>query len=180
MARRGEVLESPTSGQRVVFRETSRDTGGELLGLDFFVAPGGSLADEHLHPRQEESIRVVSGNLRCRVGGREQRVEAGGSMVLPPGVAHTLWNDGEETAHALVEYRPALRMENLFETLFELGRQGKTDENGSPNFLHGAIMLKEFKDEYRLPRPPWAVQRPLLTVLALLGRLLGHRTREPR
>lgn len=37
-------------------------------------------------------------------------------------------------------------------------------------------MLKEFEDEYRLPRPPWLVQRLLLAVLAPLGRLLGYRT----
>lgn len=47
MARRGEILQSPINGQRVVFRETSRETGGELLRLDFFVAAGGSLADEN-------------------------------------------------------------------------------------------------------------------------------------
>lgn len=176
MAHRGEVLESPNAGQRVVFRETSRETGGELLRLDFFVAPGGSLADEHLHPYQEESIHLLSGTLRCRIEGGERVVEAGGSVVLSPGVAHTLWNGGEEEAHALVEYRPALRMENLFETLFELGRQGKTNEQGSPGFLRGAVMLKEFENEYRLPRPPWSVQRPLLAVLAPLGRLLGYRT----
>jgi len=108
------VLESPINGQRAIFRETAKDTGGELLRLDFFVAPGGFLGSEHLHPGQEERIEVVSGTLRCRVGGRERGLGAGESVTVPPGTAHTLWNEGREEARAVVEYRPALRMETLF------------------------------------------------------------------
>jgi hypothetical protein len=56
----------------------------------------------------------------------------------------------------LVEYRPALRTEVLFETLFGLGRDGKTDQEGSPRLLQGTLMLEEYEDEYRLARlsPP--------------------------
>jgi quercetin dioxygenase-like cupin family protein len=180
VARRGEVLESPINGQRAVFRETAKDTGGELLRLDFFVAPGGFLGSEHLHPKQEERIEVLSGTLRCRKGGRERSVGAGEAIDIPSGVAHTLWNESQEEAHALVEYHPALRMETLFETLFGLGRDGKTDEEGSPRLLQGAVMLDEFEDEYRLARPPLPVQKALLAVLAPIGRLLGYRARYAR
>jgi hypothetical protein len=38
-------------------------------------------------------------------------------------------------------------MENLFETLFSLGWDGKTDEQGSPKLLQGAVMLKEYEDD---------------------------------
>ena len=180
MARRGEVLESPTNGQRVVIRETAETTGGELLRLDFFVAPGGFLGSEHLHPKQEERIEVLSGALRCRVGGRERTLGHGDAIAVPPGTPHTLWNEGTEEAHALVEYRPALRMETLFETLFGLGRDGKTDEEGSPSLLQGAVMLEEFEDEYRLARPPLLVQKAVAAVLAPVGRLLGYRARYAR
>jgi quercetin dioxygenase-like cupin family protein len=180
VARRGEVLESPINGQRAVFQETAKDTGGELLRLDFFVAPGGFLGSEHLHPKQEERIEVISGSLRCRISGRERSVGMGEAIDIPPGAAHTLWNESQEDAHALVEYRPALRMETLFETLFGLGRDGKTDEEGSPRLLQGAVMLEEYKDEYRLARPPLPVQKTLLAVLAPIGRLLGYRARYAR
>jgi quercetin dioxygenase-like cupin family protein len=180
VARRGEVLESPINGQRAVFRETAEDTGGKLLRLDFFVAPGGFLGNEHLHPKQEERIEVLSGTLRCRIDGRERSVGAGEIIAVPPGTPHTLWNESPEEAHALVEYRPALRMETLFETLFGLGRDGKTDEEGSPKLLQGAVMLQEYKDEYRLVRPPLPVQEALLAVLAPIGRLLGYRAQYPR
>jgi mannose-6-phosphate isomerase-like protein (cupin superfamily) len=84
------------------------------------------LGSEHLHPRQEERIEILSGTLRCRIGGRERSISAGEATAIPPGVAHTLWNESQEEAHALVQYRPALRLETLFETLFGLGRDGNT------------------------------------------------------
>src|SRR5215212_1291624 len=89
MARRGEVLESPINGQRAIFRETAEDTGGELLSLDFFVAPGGFLGSEHLHPKQEERIEILSGTLRCRVSGRERSVAGREAIAVPPGTPHT-------------------------------------------------------------------------------------------
>jgi quercetin dioxygenase-like cupin family protein len=175
VARRGEVLESPINGQRAIFRQTAEDTDGEVLRLDFFVAPGGFLGNEHLHPKQEERIENLSGTLRCRIAGRERSVGAGEAITVPPGTPHTLWNESSEEAHALVEYRPALRMETLFQTLFGLGRAGKTDEEGSPRPLQGAVMLEEFEDEYRLAQPPLPVQKAVLAVLAPIGRLLGYR-----
>ena len=180
MARRGEVLESSINGQRAVFQQTAEDTGGELLRLDFFVAHGGFLSNEHLHPKQEERIEVHAGTLRCRVDGRERSVRAGETVAVPPGTPHTLWNESQEEAHALVEYRPALRMETFFETLFGLGRDGETDEEGSPRLLQGAVMLEEYEDEYCLVRPPLPVQKALLAVLAPIGRLLGYRAQYPR
>ncbi len=174
MARRGEVFESPLNGQRAVFRETAADTGGELLRLDFYVGPGGFLGYEHLHPRQEERIEFLSGTLRCRVGGRERDRAEGEAITVPQGVTHTLRNEAEEEAHALVEYRPALRME----TFFGLGRDGLTDDRGSPKLLQGAVMLQEYRDEYRLAQP--YVQGALVGVPAPLGRLLGYRGWYPR
>jgi quercetin dioxygenase-like cupin family protein len=125
------VLESPTSDQHTVFRETAEDTSGQLLRLDFFVAPDGFLGSEHLHPKQEECIEVLSSALRCRLGGRERTLGYGDAMAVPPGTPHTLWDEGAEEAHALVEYRPALRMEILFEILFGLGlRRGRQTRRG--------------------------------------------------
>jgi hypothetical protein len=68
----------------------------------------------------------------------------------------------------------------LFQTLFGLGRDGKTDEEGSPRLLQGAVMLKEFEDEYRLARGPLPVQKVVIAVFAPIGRLLGYKARYAR
>ena len=59
------------------------------------VWPGGETA-EHFHRASEEIYHFVSGAGRMRLGSQEAPVSAGDSVVIPPGVPHKLWNEGEE------------------------------------------------------------------------------------
>ncbi len=177
MARAGEAIEIPKTGERIVFRKTAADTDGELLQLDFFVAPNGFAPRRHVHARVEERIALVSGTLRYYVGGKEGILEPGESVVLPAGVSHTFWNDGTEVAHFIADVRPALNMETLFETIFGLYRDGKTDRRGFPNLLQNLVLAREY-DGY-LPRLPIGLQRLFVAAAAPVGRLLGYRTRYP-
>src|SRR5213083_760123 len=122
MARQGDALENPVTGERLVFRRTTADSGGAVLSFAYFLPAGGSVPLAHVHPRQEERFEVVSGRARIRVGRRLRRASAGESVVVPRGTVHRLWNDGEDELHVLVEFRPALRTEEGFEQLFGLAR----------------------------------------------------------
>lgn len=57
------------------------------------VSPGGETA-EHYHPRAEEIYYFTAGAGRMRAGNEEAEVRAGDCVVIPPGVAHKLWNPG--------------------------------------------------------------------------------------
>jgi len=175
MAKPGDVIENPRTGERIVFRQTAAETGGELLQFDFFVNPGGFAPPRHVHERVEERVELVSGRLRWHVGGKEGSLKAGESVVLPRGIGHTFWNEGPEKAHFIVDVRPAFDMETLFETIFGLYRDGKTDRRGNPNLLQNAVLSREH-DGF-LAGPPIALQRPLIAALAGVGRLLGYRAR---
>jgi hypothetical protein len=61
MARSGDVLENPVTRERMVCREVARDTGGELLQADLSVGPGGFVAAEHIHAKQEDRFEVLAG-----------------------------------------------------------------------------------------------------------------------
>ncbi len=175
MARQGDVIDNPVTGERIVFRQTSADTNGELLQFDLYLQPHGFVPAEHIHARQEERPEVVSGSVRYRLGGKEGSLGAGEAAVLPPGIPHTLWNDSEEPAHLVMEARPALEMETVLETLFGLARDGRTNAKGMPNPLHGALLAREY--ELFLPRPPIVLQRAGMAALVPLARLLGYRAR---
>ena len=177
MAEAGQEIHNPRQRERIVFRRTAGETGGRLLRLEMFAAPGGAAPPEHLHPRQEERFETVSGVLRARVGGQERDLRAGQSMVVPPGVPHTWWIDGEEAARVEVEFRPALNTEAFFETMYGLARDGKLDEDGVPPFLQTALISSAY--EIYLPSPPVALQKALFAVLAPVGRLAGHRASYP-
>ena len=182
MARAGDAVEHPLTGDRMVFSKTARDTDGELLRLDFFLKGGGPEAAAHVHSYQEERFEVLSGAARFRVRGQEGRdVGAGETIVVPAGTPHTLWNADEEEARLILEFRPALRTETLFENLFGLAQDGKVDPgSGLPGPLQMALILREFEDEIYLAGLPLLVQRALFGLLATVGGLLGYKARYPR
>jgi quercetin dioxygenase-like cupin family protein len=178
MARAGDELLSPISG-RLVFRRTAADTNGDLVEVDVFYKPDGNPPPVHYHPTQEERFEVVSGEMLTHVDGVERTYGAGETFVLPPGSRHSMHNAGSEEAHVIWQTRPALKTEALFETMWGLMRDGKTNKKGVPNLLHAAVLMREYQDEFRLTQPPFAVQKVLFGLLAPIGGLLGYRGRYP-
>jgi quercetin dioxygenase-like cupin family protein len=78
------------TGERVVFRSTAADSGGELRSMDFFAPAHYAIAPTHVHPRQEERSEVLAGRLRGHIGGDKWTVKAGEVAVVPPGVRPVL------------------------------------------------------------------------------------------
>ncbi|MDO8612184.1 MAG: cupin domain-containing protein [Dehalococcoidia bacterium] len=175
MAEHKHEIVNPRTGQRMLFLKTSDDTHGELLQIECFSPPHGPMEPEHVHPRQEHRFQVLSGSLAFRIRGEETIVREGGAITIPPNAPHHFWNSGEEEAHYIQEFRPALRIDLFFETLFGLARDGKLNDRGVPNLLQAAVLVPDFSDEIRLTRPPWAVQRAVFAVLAPMARLRGYR-----
>ena len=69
-----------------------------------------------MHPVQEASFEVVSGTMRFKRGRETVLAGPAGTVVVPPGIAHLFADAGEGPAVVRVEVRPALRMEQLWET----------------------------------------------------------------
>jgi len=181
MAQAGDAIESPVAGTRAVFKKTAHDTNGELLELDFHMRGGGGVPIEHVHPYQEERFEVQSGALRFRVRGQERDVETGETVVIPAGTPHVWGNPHDEEVHLIIEFRPALRMEEWLETFFGLQKDGKANPNsGLPNPLQWAVISREYEDEIYLASPPLLVQRVRFGLLALVGKLLGYKARYPK
>jgi mannose-6-phosphate isomerase-like protein (cupin superfamily)/uncharacterized protein YndB with AHSA1/START domain len=179
MARAGDVLENPVTGERIVFRKTAHETDGEALEYEIRFTPKGFVAQEHLHPRQSERHEVVSGRLGLSLGGRNQVLEAGGVVVVPPRTPHRLFPVDTSEVHAVFEVRPALDADVLIETIAGLARDGKVNAKGNPGLLQLAVIAREFEHVGYTTRPPLAAQRALLGPLAAVGRRLGYRARYP-
>lgn len=182
MASPGTVLENPATGEQIEFRTTASDSGGRVLAFDYYLRPGGFALGkfDHVHPRQEERFDVRSGELGVRVDGDEWTATSGTRFSVLPGTPHTVWNAGDTPVHAVVEIRPALRIEALFETAFGLACDGKTDRRGIPSPLQLAVLADQFREEIRPAGVPEGVQAALTAVLAPLGRRAGYRARYPR
>jgi quercetin dioxygenase-like cupin family protein len=170
----GDVIENPVTGERLVFRKTSRETGGEAVVVETFVQPNGFVAAAHVHPSQEEQFEILRGSVGFKVGGKKLVAGPGQRLTVPPGTPHKFWNAGDDEAHFVCEVRPALKFEQLIETMFSLAADGKTNRKGMPNPLRLAVVANEHFDTVRLPFPPVFVQRMGLALGAPLGRLLGY------
>lgn len=179
MAISGSVIENPVIGDRVVFLQTSRDTGGALLQLDIFARAGAQGPPEHIHPQQEERFTVLAGSLTGRIAGREVRIEPGTEWVVPAGTPHTWHNAGESEVHVRVELRPAGRMEPFLETIYGLAKDGKTNARGIPSLFQLAVFATAYFDTNYLASPPLPVQKVMLGAIAFVGRRLGFRPDYP-
>jgi len=173
MIQAGQMIENPVTGERIVFRKTSRETHGQAVVIETFVRPNGYVAAAHVHPAQEERFEVLHGSLGLRLGREKLVVGAGQRVTVPAGTPHKFWNAGDDVAHFVCEVRPALQFESLLETMFALATDGKTDRKGMPNPLRLAVIANAHFDTVRLPFPPALVQRVALALGAPVGRLVG-------
>jgi quercetin dioxygenase-like cupin family protein len=92
-------------GRDLVFKLTGDDTRG---ALDYFVvevAPHGG-PPLHVHHHQEETIHVLSGRFRVRIGDELHTLETGGFAYLPSGLPHTFLNLTDQPAEIIVVYTP--------------------------------------------------------------------------
>lgn len=174
------VIENPVSGERIVIRRSGAETGGELLTFDLFLPPGSRVPAGHVHPAQEERFTVVEGRMQFRLGLRTVVALPGDTVTVPRGTAHWFRNAGPGVAHAEVEVRPALRMQELFETNEEIGAEGHFAGTSLPRPTDLALFLLEFDREVGVPYVPRAVVRAVLAPLAWLARRAGRDARYRR
>ena len=138
------------------------------------LAPGGAVPGAHVHPEQEERFEVVRGTMAFRLGLKRVVAGPGETVGIPAGRVHRFENAGEEPAHVLVEVRPALEMERLFETVVSLAKEGRCLRSGMPKPLDLALFVREFRREVRAPFPPPLAVRAALAPLAWVAERRGR------
>jgi quercetin dioxygenase-like cupin family protein len=160
--RPGQRIVNPITGERIVFRRTTDETGGECVLFDVELRPGGVIAGAPHHHPHEERFHVTKGRLAGWIAG-EGRISkvAGDRFVVPSGVDHFLFNGALGTTGAQVEARPGGAFDRLLEVAFEVshGRLGRTDE-----------MARLMLDQHVMASfVPDALQERLLAALSSVG-----------
>ncbi|HZC05399.1 MAG TPA: cupin domain-containing protein [Ktedonobacterales bacterium] len=166
----GREIVNPVSGERIIIRQSGAQTGGKLLSFDLYLPPGGHVPAGHTHPVQEERFTVVEGQMRFRLGRRTILAQPGQTIIIPSGAAHWFGNAGAGVAHARVEVRPALRMQELFETTEALGQAHRTLGARLTELFGLARVVLEFQREIAVPHIPPPLVRLALAPLAWVGR----------
>jgi mannose-6-phosphate isomerase-like protein (cupin superfamily) len=180
MIRKGDKLENPVTGEVLIFHRTSRETGRQAVLVETIIRPDGSVAAAHVHPHQAERFEVEAGTLTVSIKGDERAVECGEVAEVPAGVRHWFANRGTDPVRATLELRPALRMEEVFESLAGFAREGRAGSGGLPgNPLLLAVFAHEYREEIRAAHLPQPFARVLVPPLARLARMLRYRAHKP-
>ena len=112
-------------GRDLIFKVTGEDTGG---AFDYFiveVAPHGG-PPLHVHHNQEETIHVLKGRYKVRIGDEIFYCQEGGFAYLPSRVPHAFLNLTDEPGEIVVVYTPG-GGHKFYEELGPLTRHGKPD-----------------------------------------------------
>lgn len=175
MAKQGDRITNVRTGQKMIFRQTGKETNGKLLVIESFNPKSDMREPIHVHPKQESSAMVISGKLHFLINGKEQIVEPGGEVIIPAGIQHCFWNEDDIEAHSIQQFSPAFHIDEFFESFFALANDGNLSDKGMPPFLQLPLMGLKHRDEIRVISPPWAVQLLTYWILAPLSFFLGYR-----
>jgi quercetin dioxygenase-like cupin family protein len=122
-ARDGKRIRSPLGGD-ITFIVKGEQSNGELAAMEAVNAVGEG-PPLHCHGREHETVYILEGEFRWKLGD-ELSVAGPGSLVfIPRGLAHTWQVIGDRPGRMLITFSPA-GMEAFFERLssmaqFDLG-----------------------------------------------------------
>jgi mannose-6-phosphate isomerase-like protein (cupin superfamily) len=166
-------------GEKVTIRTTSADSDGELLEVDAEWAPAvGHKPPVHFHPYQDERFEIREGELSVKRNGEIHVLRAGDSLDVPRGTVHSMWNSAGTVTRASWQVRPALRTEEFFRAVHGMRAAGKTGKGGMIDLPAAGLVFQAFPDEFRLAMPA-PLRRPLVGLLALIGRARGYPALKP-
>jgi uncharacterized RmlC-like cupin family protein len=159
------------TGEQIEFTDVRED----VVRLNWRSAPGGAIT-EHVHPRQQERFIITAGEAHFTVNGEERVVGPGETLDVPSGAPHSEGNPGSVEVVGVVELRPALRTQQMFEAFAGLAAEGKTTSRGAPtNPLQLGATVWHFRHESRATSPPIWLQNLILAPLSLLAKVFRVR-----
>jgi quercetin dioxygenase-like cupin family protein len=117
----GGTVDNPLGGD-VVFKARGEQTEGTLTAFETVVAPGEG-PPLHTHAYEDESLYVLDGEVRFKLGDEIRAAPAGSFVFIPRGAPHTWQNVGDGPARVLIHFTPS-GMERFFDGFAALETPG--------------------------------------------------------
>jgi quercetin dioxygenase-like cupin family protein len=117
----GAAVENPI-GADMAFKVRGEHTGGRMTAFETVVPPGQG-PPLHTHANEDETLFVVEGEMRFKLGDELHAASAGSFAFVPRGTPHTWQNVGDAPARIIVHFSPA-GMERFFDGFAALDAPG--------------------------------------------------------
>lgn len=137
------------------------------------LAPGSGGPPLHIHPHQEETYRILSGELDVQVNGQWRTLAAGEQVTIPAGTPHTFRNRHTEAVRAVNVHAPALEFPRYMAILHALVHAGKVRAL-PPRNLQSAIYLSMLFTAHHRTLVSVEPSPRLMRLLAFVGARLGY------
>jgi quercetin dioxygenase-like cupin family protein len=153
--------------------ESAAESDGERVEFEITMAPGALGPPKHFHPIQEESWKVLEGDLSVFVDNGWRTLSEGEALSIPPKTVHTLRNESDDVVRFRDVHVPALDFQNYIEALHRQVAKGAITSRMTPSTLiQGAMILRRHRTTQVSASAP---QRAAEAALSLIGRILGYR-----
>ena len=118
---------------------SSKDTAGQLSAFEYIGVEkiGPPL---HVHLEQDEVFYVVEGEYKFQVGEERHELKSGDTIFLPRNIPHT-WIQTSDKGKMIYCLQPAIKMEEFFQTMHDLGRPPTQEEENNISLAHGIKMV---------------------------------------
>lgn len=108
----GDKIENPIV-REVMIKLRGEPTGGTMTAMENVAGPGEG-PPMHTHANEDESIYVLEGELRFKLGDKLSAGPAGTLAFIPRGMPHAWQCVGDGPARLLIHFTPA-GMERFFD-----------------------------------------------------------------
>lgn len=105
---------------------SSNDTGYAWAAFESHVLPSSGVP-LHVHPHQEEWFYVLDGKFVFEIGGDQQRLTTGMSILGPRQVPHRFKNVNQAIGKLLIIAQPAGLLEQAFQAIAQLPTEKRHD-----------------------------------------------------
>ena len=174
MPTKGQKLVDKFTGDTIEFIETSSDTNGERVTLKVTLRSKGQTVDDHIHLKQQETFKMLSGTMTYFLNGQQKDLNPGEEIVLPENKAHNHYNTKNEPAEYIQTIEPGIDVDLFLENLFGMINDGKVKEGKLP-FLQAMVTGKYLESPSRLAAIPLGPQNFLINTIGPIARLFGYR-----
>lgn len=117
----GRKVDNPLAAD-VVFKVRGEQTDGTMTVFENRVAPGEG-PPLHTHANEDESMYVLEGEVRVKLGDEMHAARAGSFIFIPRGTPHAWQNVGDGPVRMLVHFTPS-GMERFFDGFAALEAPG--------------------------------------------------------
>ena len=178
MAEKGRKYVNARSGGELMVLEHWEDTGNRRFRFERMMPPGTGRGEAHVHLDFTQVWEGVQGEATVMVEGEERPLRGGERVELAPETKHRdPWNLSGANAVVRAQFEPVPEFIRAYtDAYLNRAEAGELNDQDELQLLQILVIARATGGKSFATGPPLGVQRAVLPLAALIGRLRGYRS----